>query len=159
MFAFVESVTNSQSKVVSYQCRLDGGSYKTCLSPKNLNRLSDGYHSFSVIGFDQAGNKSSPITYKWHVDSSSPTIAFSRKPESISSSGQAFFSFQSHDKGSGVEGFQCRLDKESYKSCNDFLTLTKLSPGTHVFSVKAVDRAGNFSKVFNTNGLLINQNP
>ena len=149
---------NNQEEVVSYRCRLDSGSYKNCSSPQSLKGLSDGRHRFSVIGSDKAENKSSPITYRWRIDTASPTIAFSEKPKPMSSSSEAFFSFQSQDRGSGVKDFQCHLDNEP-KPCNNFLRLTKLSEGTHTFLIKATDHAGNPSNIIQHQWLIDKSKP
>ena len=54
--AVFEFAGHNTQDVTSYRCRLDRGSYKSCSSPQELNEISDGDHSFSVIGYDQAGN-------------------------------------------------------------------------------------------------------
>ncbi len=159
LFEFAGGVNNRQ-RVVSYQCRLDRGSYKSCLSPQNMSGLSDGRHSFSVVGFDQAENKSSPITYRWRVDTLPPTIALSGKPKSTTSSSRAVFSFQGQDGGGrGVKEFQCFLDKGSYQSCDSFFNTDGLSEGTHRFMVKAVDYAGNPSEIIQYQWLIDQSKP
>ena len=134
---------NNLQEVTSYRCRLDSGSYEPCSSPYRSEKLSDGRHSFSVVGSDQAGNVSSPITYRWQVDTLPPTLAFSRKPDSITSSSRAVFSFFDQDKGSGVKRIQCRLDSGSFKPCDNFSIFTELSSGTHSLMATAEDHAGN----------------
>jgi hypothetical protein len=42
-----------------------------------------------------------------------------------------------------VQGFQCQLDKGSFKPCGSPRTYKRLKPGKHAFRVKAVDAAGN----------------
>jgi hypothetical protein len=38
--------------------------------------------------------------------------------------------------------FQCRLDRHGWQSCRAPVVLTKLGPGSHTFSVRALDRRG-----------------
>ncbi len=141
--AVFEFAGNNIQDVTSYKCRFNGGDYKPCSSPQNLDKLPDGRHSFSVIGSDLAGNPSSPITYRWQVDTLPPTLAFSRKPKPITSSKRATFSFIEEDSGSGVKKIQCRLDNGPYKDCNSFSIFTGLSSGRHRLVAKAEDHAGN----------------
>lgn len=42
-----------------------------------------------------------------------------------------------------VAGFECRLDSSAWASCTSPLTFSAMSAGTHLFEVKAVDKAGN----------------
>ncbi|HUB98595.1 MAG TPA: hypothetical protein VMS11_02105, partial [Solirubrobacterales bacterium] len=61
------------SGVASFECKLDGGAFLACTSPKALNGLSEGSHSFEVRTKDNAGNVDAlPAAYTWTVDSSIP---------------------------------------------------------------------------------------
>ena len=40
----------------TFRCRLDGGSWRSCASPKTYTRLHNGDHKFRVRATDQAGN-------------------------------------------------------------------------------------------------------
>ena len=134
--------------ISSYLCKLDQGSYKHCSSPySSSNLLSDGRHVFSVMGVDPAGNTSSPITYRWRVDTSRPTIEFAEKPDSITRLNWAYFGFHASDKGSGVKETRCSLDGANYEVCGNFLDLINLSQGIHTLQVHIVDHAGNLSDV------------
>jgi trimeric autotransporter adhesin len=56
---------------------------------------------------------------------------------------KATFRFTSGEAGST---FQCKLDKQRYKSCTSPKTYKRLTSGKHVFRVKARDRAGNLDR-------------
>jgi trimeric autotransporter adhesin len=56
---------------------------------------------------------------------------------------KATFRFTSGEAGST---FQCKLDKQRYKSCTSPKTYKRLTSGKHVFRVKARDRAGNVDR-------------
>ncbi len=63
----------------SFECRLDGGTWGACTSPKSYTALSDGSHTFDVRATDPAGNTDgSPASYTWLVDTAAPssTLAF-----------------------------------------------------------------------------------
>lgn len=52
----------------SFECKLDGGQFATCTSPRSYSGLADGAHSFEVRTTDELGNADpSPATYSWSV--------------------------------------------------------------------------------------------
>jgi hypothetical protein len=56
----------------TFQCRIDGGSYASCTSPKTYSSLAVGSHTFDVRATDQAGNvDSTPATRTWQITSGS----------------------------------------------------------------------------------------
>ncbi len=58
----------------SFECRLDTGSYSSCISPMTYTTLSEGSHLFFVRAIDQAGNTDeSPAQYAWIMDTIAPT--------------------------------------------------------------------------------------
>lgn len=62
-------VTFSSSEAGShFECRLDGGKYKACTSPKKLKHLKVGKHKLFVRAIDAAGNvDTTPLKIKWKV--------------------------------------------------------------------------------------------
>ena len=63
------SFTFSSSEAGStFECRLDGGAYAPCTSPKNYTNVSRGSHTFNVRAKDGAGNVDpTPATRTWKV--------------------------------------------------------------------------------------------
>ena len=53
------SFSDSESGV-TFLCRLDGGGFSACTSPKIYNSLAEGSHSFQVKARDAVGNESDP---------------------------------------------------------------------------------------------------
>jgi hypothetical protein len=72
-------------------------------------------------------------------DSQAPDTTIDQAPDMFSRSGQATFRFSSDDP---TATFQCRIDKEVAQPCQSPYVRT-LPDGTHSFSVRAVDAAGN----------------
>jgi hypothetical protein len=66
-FAFSSNEVNS-----TFDCRLDGGAFSSCTSPKSYTDLSEGSHTFEVRATDAAGNiDPTPASRTWTVDTSS----------------------------------------------------------------------------------------
>ncbi len=70
------SFTFSSESGATFECRLDGGTWETCTSPKNYSSLADGSHTFEVRAIDSAGNTdSTPASRTWTVDAKAPTVS------------------------------------------------------------------------------------
>ena len=53
----------------TFECSLDGGAYYPCSSPENINRLSEGRHTFAVRAVDKEGRvDQSPAQWIWAVE-------------------------------------------------------------------------------------------
>jgi CSLREA domain-containing protein len=53
----------------TFECSLDGGAYYPCSSPENINKLSEGRHTFEVRAVDeQSGVDQSPAAWAWAVE-------------------------------------------------------------------------------------------
>ena len=58
----------------TFECRIDGGAWGACTTPRNYTTLSDGSHTFDVRATDVAGNTdATPASYTWLVDTSAPS--------------------------------------------------------------------------------------
>jgi RHS repeat-associated protein len=52
----------------SFQCRLDGGTFAACTSPRQIGALPPGTHDFEVRAIDRAGNvDTTPATHSWNI--------------------------------------------------------------------------------------------
>jgi hypothetical protein len=67
------SFTDSQAGV-SFQCKLDGGSYGVCTSPQSYAGLSTGSHTFKVQAKDGAGNLSGETSFTWTINAGVPFV-------------------------------------------------------------------------------------
>ncbi|MET0600507.1 MAG: Ig-like domain-containing protein [Baekduia sp.] len=138
------SFTSSESGG-TFECRLDGGTWASCVSPKGYSGLAVGSHTVNVRATDAAGNTdATPAAATWTIDVAGP--ADTTPPEttitvapSNGTATTASLSFTSNESGT----FQCKLDAGSYGACTSPNTYTGLGTGSHTFSVRATDAAGN----------------
>jgi predicted outer membrane repeat protein len=127
---------------VSFACSLDGGVFSACTSPVSLVDLADGSHTFAVRASDPSGNTSDPAVFGWSVDTSAPpSPTFTSIPADPSGS---TVSFSFTDTEPSV-AFSCSLDGGSFESCTSPIEIEGLIDGSHGFSVRASDLAGNVS--------------
>ena len=61
-FAFVSSGSNA-----TFQCRLDGGDFDDCPSPKTYTALGVGKHTFCVVATSEGKTDPTPACYPWEV--------------------------------------------------------------------------------------------
>ena len=135
-FAFSSSEVGS-----SFQCSIDGALYASCTSSKSYTQLADGSHTFQVKATDAAGNTdATPAFRTWTVDTAAPNTTIDSKPAALTNSTSASFGFSSNENGSG---FECKLDSGNFESCTSPQNYSNLSEGSHTFSVRATDVAGN----------------
>jgi hypothetical protein len=129
---------------VSFLCKMDNSAFSACTSPKSYSGLSQGTHTFTVKAQDTAGNQSSPATFLWTIDTTSPPKpVITSAPPSTTSQTSASFSFS--DAQSSVT-FLCQLDSSSFVVCTSPKSYAgPLSTGKHTFTVRAKDAAGNVS--------------
>jgi hypothetical protein len=145
-FAFSDSEAG-----VSYLCQLDGGPFLVCANPTGYSGLSQGQHSFAVKAKDAAGNLSAATaTYTWTIDSiPPPSPALYYKPDDPNGDGIAAFDWTESESGTT---FQCSIENGKYTDCPPGeghmarYILDVSNDGTHQFSVRAYDAAGNFGE-------------
>jgi Bacterial TSP3 repeat/Right handed beta helix region len=133
----------------TFQCSLDAGAWGSCLSPKAYSSLAVGPHSFSVKATDAAGNTdATPASRSWSVeaveappaDTTPPDTTISSGPSGTITSTSASFGFASTESGST---YMCSFDSGTWGSCTSPKSYSGLVVGSHSFSVKATDAAGN----------------
>lgn len=128
-------------ETATLECRLDGGPWEPCASPRAYTQLSQGAHSFEVRATDQAGNTdSSPASHTWSIDSIAPESVLTESPAAITASALPRLSFSSEDP---TAYFECRLDGGAWFLCISPITVTAQEEGEHLFEVRAIDVAGN----------------
>jgi hypothetical protein len=57
----------------TFRCRLDGGAFASCVSPRTYSGLADGSHTFQVYATDAAGNADpTPASFTWTISTAPP---------------------------------------------------------------------------------------
>ncbi|MFL5358524.1 Ig-like domain-containing protein [Archangium sp.] len=123
----------------SFECSLDNAPFAGCETPRSSPALTDGEHIFRVFSVDAGKRKDlSPAFFSWTVDTQEPETHLNEFPPELTNSLSARFVFSS-EPGSA---FECSLDSNAYGACVS-PHLETLTDGSHVFEVRAVDRARN----------------
>ncbi len=134
------SFSFTSTETGTFECSLDGGAWEACSSPKSYSGLFEASHSFEVRAIDGAGNTDpSPASYSWTVDLTAPDTTITSSPSNPTNSTSASFSFTSTETGT----FECSLDGGAWEACSSPKSYGGLSDGSHAFSVRATDVAGN----------------
>jgi len=71
----------------SFECRLDGGAWQSCSSPKHYAGLSEASHDFQVRALDAAGNSDpTPASFTWTIDTTLPAVTVTAPPDGSATS-------------------------------------------------------------------------
>jgi hypothetical protein len=135
----------------AFACKLDSGSWGACGSPKSYSSVTPGTHTFSVRATDSSSNvDATPATRSWTVeavtpppppaDTTPPETSITSGPAATTTSTSASFSLSASESGSTLA---CKLDSGSWGSCTSPKAYSGLAVGSHTFSARATDGAGN----------------
>ena len=117
-----------------FDCRIDGGAFTACTSPKTYTDLVDGPHVVEIRAKDLAGNvDATPAQRGWNV-LGPPETTINGAPPTSTTARSAVFSFTADLPGAT---FECSLDTAPFTPCASPTNLTGLAPGAHLFRVQA----------------------
>ena len=135
--------------VDAFECRKGNGNFSACTSPYHWEDRGDGAHTFAVLARDKLGNRSTPITCSWTLDTHVPAATLQETPLPETRDTSASFSFTMAAEASDPSNsFECRLDKNGegdFEPCTSPWTRDELSVGRHTFEVRTRDEVGNVS--------------
>jgi len=124
----------------TFQCSLDSAVYTACASPMIFSGLTDGNHSFSVIGMDAAANQSVPANTSFVIQTALTTTITNITPsDSITKLTTISFSFSSNSPSAN---FVCSLDGSTFATCASPQNYSGLGSGSHTFTVRATNSSG-----------------
>ena len=126
----------------TFECRLDGGAFAACSSPTSYSGLVDGSHTFQVRAIDPAlRTDATPASRTWTVDTVAADTTITIAPAASTNSTSASFSFTRERRRPElrVQARRGRLQPPA-RAPRSYASLTE---GSHTFSVRARDAAGN----------------
>ncbi len=145
-FQFV--ATDMGTGIQLVECRIDSAAFQTCNNLSvQYDTLAQGNHTFQVRAKDLAGNSSSTVSYSWFVDLTAPALSFIRTPMNPTTDRLAVFEMRVTDNSTSPLLLECKLDSAVFATCSLNQALNMNRDGTHTFSVRATDSAGNVSTV------------
>ena len=119
------------------ECKLDGGAFSLCSSPKSYPSLPDGEHVFTIRSTDAAGNVGED-SYAWRLETKLAVATLIARPRNPSTSTSARFEFSSRPGAT----FECALDGGAFAACTSPKDYAGLAQGAHAVAVRAKDGAG-----------------
>ncbi|HOB39105.1 MAG TPA: Ig-like domain-containing protein, partial [Methanomassiliicoccaceae archaeon] len=144
------TVTDVTSGVRMVECSLDGVNWFDAAGATSYtwSDLSDGAHTFHVRATDDAGNVAvTSVTFT--VDTVAPELSIiSPQDGAYIGSGYVLVEWSATDLGSGVAGYQYRIDGGEWSPITNELSheFTALSEGLHIVDVRAFDNASNYAE-------------
>ncbi|CAM9513005.1 unnamed protein product [Chrysoparadoxa australica] len=118
-----------------------------------FKNFDEGIHLLRVRGQARGMSNSEdliPAEVVWRRDATPPIVEWASKPELVSHVATAQFHVLCRDAESHPAADTCKffasLDGKHEESVSDFITLFDLSEGTHTFTLRAEDAAGNSGK-------------
>jgi len=127
----------------SFECAVDSTTaFESCTSPSQLEDLTEGQHTFSVRQLDQVRNTGQARVVRFTVDLKAPAApTVSGQPSGASKLTSVKLVIVGETRT--TTGLQCKLDTAEWQPCATPLQLTGLAQGTHTFSARQTDTAGN----------------
>jgi hypothetical protein len=139
------SLSFSSEAGATFECRLDGGSYGACTSPKSYSGLADGSHTFDVRATDLAGNLDpSAASFSWTVDTLAPGIPRAFHGAVSSSALRLFWAAPVGGAPASYVLYVNGAPTTTIPAAATSILVGAFSPSdTRTFALSAVDAAGN----------------
>ncbi len=134
---------SAQSSGGSFYCSLDNAVESLCSSPMNYANVSNGSHTFRVLGRAPNGQDAGSASYSWDVDALPPTVQIDNVAtlRTLTNENSIQFFVSSSEPGT----FMCSFDGATASACTSPVSYNGLSEGAHNFQVSVTDALGNAS--------------
>lgn len=150
------------SGIAVFQIKLDDGPWMNVgtLAEYSLSQIPDGTHELWVKAIDRAGNFA-VASVSFTTDITPPFVSIaSPANRSEQRSSHLTLTWSGLDEISGIDHYEVRLDDSSWIKIGTSIAwnFDRIVDGSHTFTVKAVDRAGNYKEaqiMFTVNTSLI----
>jgi alpha-tubulin suppressor-like RCC1 family protein len=130
---------SNQSVTVHYTCSDSLSGIDTC--PADVLVNAEGVTApIGSAAIDAAGNTSTVSFGPIQIDRIAPDTTITNGPASLNNSSTASVAFISNESNTN---FECQLDGSAFTACTTPATFNALADGAHVFTVRAIDQAGN----------------
>jgi hypothetical protein len=138
----------------TFECSHDGAPFAACPAPKAYSGLAEGIHTFAVRATDAAGNlDASPASHSWRVDTTAPPPPVVESPaDGASTANDTVTVSGTAEPGTTVEVFDGAASRGTTPADGAgawSTTLTGVADGSHTYTARATDAAGNTSAVSN----------
>lgn len=146
----------SSSEPATLGCSLDGGPFIRCADEQTFGPLDEGRHVLEVTAIDLAGNGAvAPRSWAWTIDITPPQTHIVQGPAARVSATSVTFAFNSNEAAT----FQCDLDGSGFAPCHSPVTYQTPETSGHLFSVRAIDTAGNIEDPAATSSFFVDHDP
>src|SRR6187397_968346 len=146
--------TDTGTGINHFECSINNSDFVTCTSPLEVNDLTDGVHTLSVVSEDNSTNKdSSPALFRWTVDTNPPITSINSAVDinrtSIANgestkSTSMIFAFSGTDAGGvQIDHFECSIDNSNFVTCTTPVEFSNLKDGAHILQLRSEDKVGN----------------
>lgn len=151
------SFSFSANYASTLECRIENSSWSPCAGQQGYSNLPDGRHTFTVRATDLVGNAEvAPAERSWTIDRTPPARPVQKSPADGARARRATASFSwspTTDALSGVDRFELWIDGASStvvmpSACTTTCEAAPDQPlgdGSHTWSIRTVDRAGNIA--------------
>jgi hypothetical protein len=127
--------------IVTVECKVNDGTFEACSSPFGPS-LTDGTYTITVRAVDIHNNTGVGVTGSFTIDLTLPEVTITAHPALLTNSTGAHFEFTA-ETGTTLE---CKLDLADFASCTSSSVDYDVTPGGHIFTVHAIDGAGNIGE-------------
>ncbi|MFM2184204.1 MAG: hypothetical protein RJB61_2498, partial [Actinomycetota bacterium] len=107
--------------------------------------LADGTYTARAEQGDSVGHTGYSPARTFLVDFTKPIVQLFNKPPELTSGNSVSFQITVTDTGSTPDYIECKLDSGDWATCTSPKDYDGLADGSHTFSARAYDKAGNLS--------------